>query len=234
MQVSAFAHPSRCRITSRRSEVSACPKRWERQISGSRTGMHKWSSGIQGNPAQIIRSTSISLRAASVVTTMGQTARTSTSASALPAKTASRVLFCEVMPEPNLPTLDEVLKSSPSTVGDLSTAQILDQIIESPPDVQQRIADWNRVAAESEAKGVSSSHAHFRLGILHLVNDPDEATGVCHLERAYEQDQRCAVSKESHRLAAYRVLSLVRDFLAGLSAERTGRVFSLVRSIEES
>src|SRR5271156_4557925 len=100
-----------------------------------------------------------------------------------------------------VPSLDEILSASPSTLSDRSTAQILDQIIESSSSVQQRITDWNRVASASESKGVSSGHAHFRLGILHLVNDADEATGILHLERAYEQDQRYGASREPHRLA---------------------------------
>jgi hypothetical protein len=131
------------------------------------------------------------------------------------------------MPEPVLPSLDEVLKASPSRLGDRSTIQILDQIIDRSPDIQQRIADWSRVAVKLETTGVSSSHAHFRLGILHLVNDPDEAVGISHLERAYEQDERFAVSREPHRLAAYRVLSLVKDFLADLRSRKDWQVLQL-------
>ena len=94
------------------------------------------------------------------------------------------------MPKPGLPTLDEVLSSSPSTLSDRSTSKILDQINDRSPDVQQRMADWSRVAAELEAESISSSHAHFRLGILHLVNDPGGTVGISHLERAYEEDER--------------------------------------------
>src|ERR1700680_1001062 len=98
-------------------------------------------------------------------------------------------------------TLDGILNSPVSTISDRSTAQALDQLIDSSSSAPQRIADWNRVAAALESKGVSSGHAHFRLGILHLVIHPDEAAGISHLERAYEQDQKFGAHKEPHRLA---------------------------------
>jgi hypothetical protein len=151
-----------------------------------------------------------------------------TSANVPHAKMGSPVSSSEGMSSAaELPNLDEILSSSPSSLGERSTAQILDQIIESRSSVQQRIADWNRVATTSESKGVSSGHAHFRLGILHLVNDADEAEGISHLERAYEQDQRYALGREPQRLAAYRVLSLVKDFLAHLRSRKDWQALQL-------
>jgi hypothetical protein len=151
--------------------------------------------------------------------------RTYTSASVLRAKMGSLGSRSDVMSA--LPTLDEVLSFQASALSDRSAIQIFDQIIDRSPDSQQRVGDWSRVAAELEAKGVSSSHAHFRLGILHLINDPDEAVGISQLERAYEQDQRFAVNTEPHRLAAYRVLSLVKDFLADLRGRKDWQALQL-------
>jgi len=149
------------------------------------------------------------------------------SASALPVKMGSRALFFDAMSATGVPVLEEVLNASPSVLSDRSTAHILDKIIESVPSVRQRIADWNRVAAEMEAKGVCSGHAHFRLGILHLINDLDESKGISHLERAYEQDQQFVTGREPHRLAAYRVLSLVKDFLADLRSRKDWQALQL-------
>jgi hypothetical protein len=115
-----------------------------------------------------------------------------------------------------IPTVDELLKRPASILKEPSTAHLLDQVIESMPTVEQREIEWNRVALDMEAKGISSGHAHFRLGILHLVNDADETKGIYHLEQAYQQDRQFVVGHEPHRLAAYRVLSLVKDFLADL------------------
>lgn len=124
-------------------------------------------------------------------------------------------------------TLDTILTASPAALGSLSVAQRLDQLIDSTPSVQQRVDGWNRVATVMEAKGMSSGHAHFRLGILHLFSDTDEGIGISHLERAYEQDQRFVADREPHRLAAYRVLSLVRDFLEDLRTKKNWRALQL-------
>ena len=124
-------------------------------------------------------------------------------------------------------TFDEILSSPAAVLIERATAERLDEIIESSPDPDDRIRSWNKVAAELVAKGVSSGHAHFRLGILHLVNDPDEAAGISHLTGAYEQDQQFAVRTEPHRMAAYRVLSLVKDFLGDLSRRKDWQALQL-------
>jgi hypothetical protein len=53
-----------------------------------------------------------------------------------------------------------------------------------------------------------------------LINDADEKTGIKHLELAYEQDKKFSGWKEPHRMAAYRVLGLVKDFLEYLSSKK--------------
>jgi hypothetical protein len=115
--------------------------------------------------------------------------------------------------------IDEILKSQAETFKEPAVWRKLDQLIESLPD-DQRVLEWSRVAGCLEAGGISSGHAHFRLGIWHLVNDSDEKVGTRYLEAAYEQDQRFSERKEPHRMAAYRVLGLVKDFLDYLHSKK--------------
>lgn len=114
--------------------------------------------------------------------------------------------------------IEEILSAPAAAFNNRATWDGLDKLIESVPDVNERVQLWERVAAGVEGKGASSGHPRFRLGILHLLNDPDEAAGIAELERAYEQDQRYATDREPHRRAAYCVLNLVRDFLNALRA----------------
>jgi hypothetical protein len=115
--------------------------------------------------------------------------------------------------------IDEILKDQAEAFKEPAVWRKLDQLIESLPD-DQRALEWSRVAGCLEARGVSSGHAHFRLGIWHLVNDSDEKVGIKHLEAAYEQDQEFSARKEPHRMAAYRVLGLVKDFLGHLHSKK--------------
>ncbi len=112
-------------------------------------------------------------------------------------------------------TVDDILQL-PNSEFDKGTAwYALDEIIEGSTDSRTRTAQWMRVVSDVEARGRSSGHAHFRLGIAHLLGDPNETVGISHLQLAYEQDQAFAPTGRAHRMAAYRVLSLVR-FLAAL------------------
>jgi hypothetical protein len=66
-------------------------------------------------------------------------------------------------------SIDDILSGTPTTLGERATADKLDQLIDSSNDPQERFRNWNRVAAELETKGVSSNHAHFRLGIRSTI-----------------------------------------------------------------
>ena len=103
---------------------------------------------------------------------------------------------------------------------------LLDTLIESLPD-DQRVLEWSRVAGQLEARKISSGHAHFRLGIFHLVKDAHEATGLQHVQKAYEQDQMFSGRREPHRMAAYRVLGLIKDFLDDLNSKKNWQVSQL-------
>jgi len=122
--------------------------------------------------------------------------------------------------------IDEILKSPDQVLKEPAAFHRLDHLIESLPD-DQRALEWSRVAGCLEARGLSSGHAHFRLGIWHLVNDTDERTGIKHLELAYAQDQKFSGRKEPHRMSAYRVLGLIKDFLGYLSSKKNWQVDQL-------
>ena len=122
--------------------------------------------------------------------------------------------------------IDEILKSPDQVLEQPAAFHRLDQLIESLPD-GQRTLEWSRVAGCLEARGLSSGHAHFRLGIWHLINDADEKTGIRHLELAYAQDQEFSRRKEPQRMAAYRVLGLIKDFLGYLSSKKSWQVDQL-------
>jgi hypothetical protein len=122
--------------------------------------------------------------------------------------------------------IDEILKAPVEKFKEQVLWQTLDKLIEPLPE-DQRILEWNRVAGRREKRGVSSGHAHFRAGILHLVNDSDETAGIKHLQAAYEQDQKFSGSKEPHRMAAYGVLGLIKDFLYYLAGKKNWQVNQL-------
>jgi hypothetical protein len=115
--------------------------------------------------------------------------------------------------------IDEILKSPDATFKDLAVWHRLDALIEALPE-NERLRQWNHVAQELEARRIPNGHPHFRLGILHLISDSDETTGIQHLQKAYEQDQLFADSTPPQRKAAYRVLGLVKDFLADLRTKK--------------
>src|SRR4051812_29532213 len=117
-------------------------------------------------------------------------------------------------------SLEEILQSGASVLTDRATLTRLDELIESSPALTERDHGWKAVAAAQEARGAPSGHAHFRLGILHLVNDVDETLGISHLEKAHAQDLEFEAKRSPYQMAAYRVLSLVRDFIAHLRSKK--------------
>lgn len=115
--------------------------------------------------------------------------------------------------------LGKILRSPDATFRDQAVWHQLDALIEALPE-NERFLQWNHVSQELGARKIPSGHAHFRLGILHLVSDLDETTGIQHLQIAYEQDQLVPDGTPPHRRAAYRVLGLAKDFLDDLQTKK--------------
>jgi hypothetical protein len=117
-------------------------------------------------------------------------------------------------------TLDEILALPPDRFDTKVTWDQLDGLISGLPNSEAQINEWNRVLRHAESIAIPTGHPHFRLGILHLFVDTDETVGLAHLQLAYESDQKYAPLR-AHRMAAYRMLSLAKDFLADLGSKKS-------------
>ncbi|MFI5116858.1 MAG: hypothetical protein ACHP8B_09180 [Terriglobales bacterium] len=116
-------------------------------------------------------------------------------------------------------TVDDILALPHDQFDDKANWDELDVLIGSLPDAQAQINEWNRILRHTESIRSPTGHPHFRLGILHLLIDTDETAGIAHLQVAFESDKKYATER-AHRMAAYRVLSLVKDFLADLGSKK--------------
>lgn len=112
-------------------------------------------------------------------------------------------------------TVDEVLALPNEDFDRNANWFELEHVIGSLNNPQAQMDEWNRLLKHTESIGSPTGHPHWRLGILHLLLDAAEDAGVAHLEAAYESDKRYAPDR-AHKMAAYRVLSLIKDFLAEL------------------
>jgi hypothetical protein len=105
---------------------------------------------------------------------------------------------------------------------DLSKREVfykLDAIVKGL-SISDKIAAWDKVVNSLSGREVPTGHPHFHLGVLHLINDPDTAAGFRHLEQAHEQDLKFAPDERAFRMAAYRVLCLIKDFLDDLTRQK--------------
>jgi hypothetical protein len=109
-----------------------------------------------------------------------------------------------------LSTLEQVFRLAPEQF-DAHWNQI-DRLVQSEPfETQANL--WIRIA---EAIGESRSRGmpYFRMGILKLLSEENEAPGVKWLERAYTEDERFGNESGQlpHRMGAYRLLSLTKEY----------------------
>lgn len=116
-------------------------------------------------------------------------------------------------------TIDEILAAPNDQFDNKTTWDQLDGLIGGMSDTQLQMREWNRILRHTEAIQSPTGHPHWRLGILHLLADSAEDEGIAHLEFAYESDKKHAPER-AHRMAAYRALSLIRDFLADLRSKK--------------
>jgi hypothetical protein len=124
-------------------------------------------------------------------------------------------------------SLDELLGLSDSELATREVWHKFDALIETLPNPVDRVAAWEQVVAGLSGRNAPLGHPHFRLGILHLVNDPDTTAGIKHLEEAHNEDLQYGVNEEAFRKAAYRVLCLVKDFLGDLQGRKDWKVGQL-------
>lgn len=115
-------------------------------------------------------------------------------------------------------TLDDILSLEPEKID--AHRKEIDTIF-SRLELPEQIDAWGKVVSRLQPKNLSKGHPYFRLGVLHLLVDPDEANAINFLERAYEEEERFE-RQIAHRRGAYRVLALVKGFfqyLRGLRGE---------------
>ena len=98
----------------------------------------------------------------------------------------------------------------------------IDQVIWGLKTVQEQIAAWEAIAHHLEPYPVPKGMPFFRLGHMHLLNDPEATTAINYLEAAYKEDVKYGpdAGKTPHRMGAYRLLALTKGFLEYLDAKK--------------
>jgi hypothetical protein len=115
-------------------------------------------------------------------------------------------------------TLEDILELQPTQFGQFWQTDI-DRIVAKLPTYQEQIKAWECILNHISNEPVHKGHPLFRLGVLNLIVSPDEKVGIGYLEQACFEDQKFKPNNYN-RMAAYRLLSLVRDFLKHLWSSR--------------
>lgn len=115
---------------------------------------------------------------------------------------------------------DEILKLDPLQFE--THWKEIDQAISGLPSIQDQIAAWEAIVDHLNPYQVSKGMPYFRLGHIHLVNDPDETRAIKYLEAAYKEDLRYGpdAGKTPHRMGAYRLLALTKGFIEYLNTQK--------------
>jgi len=117
-------------------------------------------------------------------------------------------------------SLEEVLKLPPAQFD--SYWKEIDGIVATLPTSSDQITAWEAILECLRHHPFSKGMPYFRLGVLHLLTDPDAARAVQELELAYLEDRHYGpdTGKLPHRMGAYRLLALTKGFLEYLQSER--------------
>jgi hypothetical protein len=117
-------------------------------------------------------------------------------------------------------TLNEVLSLLPAQFD--SHWEQIDAIIARLPTYSEQIAAWEAVLSCLQHHPFSKGMPYFRLGVLYLLTDPDAMRALQELELAYLEDKHYGpdAGKIAHRMGAYRLLALTKDFLGFLQSEK--------------
>jgi hypothetical protein len=117
-------------------------------------------------------------------------------------------------------TINDILKLDPLLLD--THWNDVDQIVFQLTTIQEQIAAWEAIADHLKSSLVSKGMPFFRLGHMHLVNDPDATKAINYLELAYQEDVKYGrgSGRVPHRMAAYRLLALTKGFLEYLDARK--------------
>jgi len=119
-----------------------------------------------------------------------------------------------------MPKIDDILKLDPLEFD--AHWKEIDQIVWAMKTSQEQIAAWEAIANHLKPHPVSKGMPYFRLGHLHLVNDPEATKAIDYLEQAYKEDVKYApdIGRTAHRMGAYRLLALTKGFIEYLNARK--------------
>ena len=116
--------------------------------------------------------------------------------------------------------LEEILSLEPEQFD--QHWQEIDQFIFKLNKRNEQIKAWESIALKLENSDVSKGMPYFRLGIAHLLRDPDESTAIDYLKKAYEEDNHFGPlsGQLPHRMGAYRLLALTEGFFSYLHQKK--------------
>ena len=121
-------------------------------------------------------------------------------------------------------TLEDVFSLTPEQLH--SNWNEVDRFVKTLPSQREEIHAWEQICKILDGSTDQflslKGHPFFRLGILHLVEDNHEQSGLKYLELAYKEDQKYAEIKgtRAEERAAYRLPAIVKDFFAYLRAKK--------------
>jgi len=96
----------------------------------------------------------------------------------------------------------------------------IDRLVQVYP-VERQLAVWQAFADRVDSAG-SKGHPYFRLGTLKLIAETSEVNAIRLLELAHEEDKKFGpgVGKLPHRMGAYILLSLAKEYFHYLNERR--------------
>jgi hypothetical protein len=117
-------------------------------------------------------------------------------------------------------TVDDVLAQDADQLQ--ASWNEVDRIVRMLPTRQEQIHIWEQICVILDKAGSLKGHPFFRLGVLQLMEDSDEQTGLKYLELAYKEDQKYAdtTGTRAEGRAAYRLLAIVKDFFTYLRSKK--------------
>jgi hypothetical protein len=117
-------------------------------------------------------------------------------------------------------TLEQILNLLPAQFD--SYWKEIDAVVATLPSPMEQIEAWKAILGCLRHHPFSKGMPYFRLGVLHLLTDPDATRAVEELELAYLEDKRYGpdTGKIAHRMGAYRLLALTKGFLEYLQSEK--------------
>jgi hypothetical protein len=116
--------------------------------------------------------------------------------------------------------LEQILNLPPAQFD--SHWREIDAVVAALPSPMEQIEAWKAILSRLQHHPFSKGMPYFRLGVLHLLTDPDATRAVEELELAYLEDKHYGpdTGQIPHRMGAYRLLAFTKGFLEYLQSEK--------------